>query len=650
MINLRKNVFVYDIECDGLIRNATKIHCMSVAWRDSNGQLCLKSTTDYDEMRKFFLNPKLTRVGHNITLYDERVVAKLLGIDTLNSKNQIIDTLALSWYLFPERLKHGLEYWGNDLGIKKVEIKDWQNLTAEEYIHRCEEDVKINFKLYENCLNLLDLIYDQNEGEIIRLVEYLQFKLDCVREQEDIKIKLDIPHIERTLEKLKKEKEEKEEVLRQAMPKVPIKTIKTYKDVIVLETGEFFEKGDMMFEFYFREGNRPKMVHEIDIIKGYKEPNPNSNDQKKAWLYSLGWIPTTFEYKKNEDGTQRKIPQIANAKRDGSVCDSIKALFDKEPRLEVLEGLSVLSHRIGLLEGLLENQIDGYIEPSLGGLTNTLRLKHVNIVNLPGVDKKYGKEIRSSLIASEGEILCGSDMSSLEDTTKQHYMYFYDPKYVMEMRTPGFDPHLDIGVLAGLIAVEESDYYKFVEAEKKKNDKFSDYDKPKIGKIKPKRYTSKTVNFASIYGAGAPKIALTAKISLKEAKKLHKIYWIRNKAVKQVSEDCIVKTVGTKKWLYNPVSRFWYSLRAEKDRFSTLNQGTGVYCFDEYLKEVRERGIKVSLQMHDEILFRLQDSSYDQGVIKGKLQTAIEAVNKKIKLNIPLGISVDFGNNYADCH
>lgn len=631
MINLRKNVFVYDIECDGLIKDATKIHCMSVIWRDSNGILCLKSTSDYDEMRKFFLNKKLTRVGHNITLYDERVVAKLLGIDTLNSKDQIIDTLALSWYLFPERLKHGLEYWGNDLGIKKVEIKDWKNLQDWEYIHRCEEDVKINFKLYENCLNLLDLIYDQNEAEIIRLIEYLQFKLDCVREQEDIKIKLDIPHIERTLEKLKKEKEEKEEVLRQVMPKVPIKTTKTYKDVIVLETGEFFEKGDMMFEFYFRKGNRPKMVHEIDIIKGYKEPNPNSNDQKKAWLFSLGWSPTTFEYKKNEDGTQRKIPQIANAKRDGSVCDSIKALFDKEPRLEVLEGLSVLSHRIGLLEGLLENQIDGYIEPSSGGLTNTLRLKHVNIVNLPGVDKKYGKEIRGSLIASEGEILCGSDMSSLEDSTKQHYMYFHDPKYVTEMRTPGFDPHLDIAVLSGLLTKEQSEDHKAGKAN-----------------YKSVRHTAKTVNFASVYGAGAPKIAITAKISLKEAKKLHGTYWIRNKAVKLVAEDCVVKMVGTKKWLYNPVSRFWYSLRAEKDRFSTLNQGTGVYCFDTYVKYARKSGIKISLQMHDEILFRTSEENKE--VIKWKLNQAIGWVNEEIKLNIPLGISVDFGKNYADCH
>lgn len=630
-INLRNKVYVYDIESDGLLHDATKIHCLSITWRDGSGNLKTISTTDYDEMRKFFNRKDIVRVGHNITLYDERVIANILGIDTLASKDQIIDTLALSWYLYPERLKHGLEEWGRDLGIKKVEIKDWKNLSSEEYIRRCEEDTKINFKLWENCVAMLEDIYDRDDSEIVRFIEYLQFKLDCVREQEDTKIQLDIPHIRKTLMELKIEKNDKENVLREAMPKVAIKQIKKYKNVIVLENGEFFQKGDMMFEHYFREGYRPKMEHEVEIIKGYKDPNPNSSDQKKKWLFDLGWIPEHYEYKKNPDGSQRKIPQIGSKDKDGSVCHSIKKLFDKCPELEVLDGLSVLSHRIAILEGFLENQVNGFIEPSMAGLTNTLRLKHVNIVNLPSVEKKLGKEIRGSLIASKGELLCGSDMSSLEDTTKQHYMWKYDAEYVKEMRTPGFDPHLDIALLAGLLTKEQV-------AEHKAGTK----------KYNKERKQGKVVNFSAVYGAGAPKIALTSGMALKEAKKLHEIYWKRNKAVKQVAEACEVKQIGLKKWLKNPVSGFWYSLRAEKDRFSTLNQGTGVWCFDNFIMAVRKRGIRVSLQMHDEILFRLEESAKEN--VKILLNQSIEEVNSKIKLNVPLGISMDFGHNYADCH
>ena len=631
MISLNKNVYVYDIETDGLLDTTSKIHCLSIAWRDSNGAIQHKSTTDYDEMRKFFLNKNITRVGHNITLYDERVIAKLLDIDTLQSNNQIIDTLALSWYLYPERLKHGLEEWGKDFNIHKVEIKDWKNLDSSEYIHRCEVDTKINLKLWENCLYNLMQIYDSIESDIIRFIQYLQFKLDCVREQEDTKIKLNMIHIYNTLDNLRSEKESKEQTLREAMPRVPIKKVKIYKNVIVLENGDLCEKGDLFYDHYFKQGYKPKMEHQIELITGYKEPNPNSNDQKKKWLFDLGWKPEHFEYKKNADGTQRKIPQIASKAKNGSVCDSIKKLYEKEPRLEVLEGLSVLSHRIALLEGFISNQRDGYIEASMRGLTNTLRLKHVNIVNLPGVHKPLGKEIRGSLIAEDGGILCGSDMSGLEDTTKQHYMYFYDPQYVTEMRTPGFDPHLDIALLAGMLTKEQ------VEAHKNGTENH-----------KETRHKAKTVNFASVYGAGPPKIALTLGGSLKEAQKLHKTYWERNKSVKEVAKNCIVKQIGSKKWLFNPISKFWYSLRAEKDRFSTLNQGTGVYCFDTYIKYVREAGIKVSLQMHDEILFKTREE--DKELIKIKLNSSIKKVNEEIKLNVPLGISMDFGQNYADCH
>ena len=158
-------------------------------------------------------------------------------------------------------------------------------------------------------------------------------------------------------------------------------------------------------------------------------------------------------------------------------------------------------------------------------------------------------------------------MSSLEDTTKQHYMYFFDPEYVTQMRIPGFDPHLDIAVLANMMTPEQSEQHKLYS--KTKGKEGTDYSQI--------RNKSKTVNFAGVYGAGPPKIALTTGMPLPQAVKLHKTYWERNKAVKLVAGSAITKTLRfegeEQMWLYNPVSKFWYSLRYEKDKFSTLNQG-----------------------------------------------------------------------------
>jgi hypothetical protein len=96
------------------------------------------------------------------------------------------------------------------------------------------------------------------------------------------------------------------------------------------------------------------------------------------------------------------------------------------------------------------------------------------------------------------------------------------------------------------------------------------------------------------------------------------------------------------------VSLLWYSLRHEKDRFSTLNQGTGVWCFDTYLKHVRKGGPPMVGQFHDEFVALLKLGLRDK--MKKHCQQAIDKTNDELKLNRKLGFSIDFGDSYADIH
>lgn len=173
-----------------------------------------------------------------------------------------------------------------------------------------------------------------------------------------------------------------------------------------------------------------------------------------------------------------------------------------------------------------------------------------------------------------------------------------------------------------------------------------------IKKLKKIRSQAKVVNFSATYGAGAPKIAATLKCSIEEAKKLHKTYWTRNAAVKKTARACKVKTVDGQKWLYNPVSGFWMFLKAEKDRFSTLNQSTGVYVFDSWLRKVRAAlnpmGIRVCMQYHDELLFVCKIHQKEEA--ENALKNAMEEANRELSLNVEIGVSVDWGLNYAECH
>ena len=169
-----------------------------------------------------------------------------------------------------------------------------------------------------------------------------------------------------------------------------------------------------------------------------------------------------------------------------------------------------------------------------------------------------------------------------------------------------------------------------------------------IKRIKSVRHKGKTTVYSATYGVGAPKLARELKVPVFEAKLLLDAYWKRNWAIRKIAEECDVKIVNGQKWLYNPVSKFWYSLRAEKDRFSTLNQSTGVYCFDCWIKEIFKERKQLTAQFHDEVVLEIKVGHRDKAI--SLLKNAIKRVNDKLKLNVELGVDVQFGTRYSQIH
>lgn len=388
-----------------------------------------------------------------------------------------------------------------------------------------------------------------------------------------------------------------------------------------------------------RQGLPKDFLGEIRVVLSREDPNPNSPEQIKDWLFSLGWEPLTFKFVKEDDGTERKIPQIKLPDKP-DLCPSVLELEEKNSAISELAGLSVLNHRIGLLKGFLKNvDEEGFLKARVHGLTNTLRFKHTEIVNLPGVAKPYGLEVRGALVARPGYELIGTDMVSLEDTTKRHYMYAYDPDYVVEMSDPKFDPHLDLAVFAKTVTQPEYVYYQ--DNKKLEND-------PVVKKLVTIRKQYKVVNYSAVYGVGPPRLARELKCSVAFAKDLLEGYWKRNWAVRKVAEDCVVKTVNNQKWLFNPVSCFWYSLRNEKDRFSTLNQGTGVYCFDCWVRECLKERDQLTAQFHDETVSEEPEGNFE--AVKEIQLKAIKRVNDQLKLNVKLAVEPKVGKRYSDIH
>jgi len=623
---------VFDVEGDSL--KPTKLHVLAATYDGTN----ISATPDYQKMRDYLLGEEVL-VGHNIARWDIPEVSRLLGIE-IPKETLIVDTLALSWYLYPDRRFHGLESWGEEFGVPKPEVDDWEGLTYEEYRHRCTEDVKINSILWKKQYDYLLRLYGKHEN-VVRFLRYLAFKMDCAREQERSRWKLDVEKCQKNLAELQKILEEKTNELRYAMPPVPVTSVYKRPKSLFKRDGSLSVHGEKWVLLAQQNGFDPGDRDSVEVITSYDEPNPGSVPQIKKWLFDLGWVPRTF--KTNDKGVE--VPQVNKSKQDGGgVCDSVKELYEKEPGLEYLDGYFMVRHRIGILDGFLSAvSDDGYLTARVQGLTNTLRFKHAEIVNLPKIDAPYGEYVRGVLIADEGFELCGSDMSSLEDRTKQHFMFEYDPEYVEEMNSPDFDPHIDIAVIGGLMKKLDAEFYKGFKPAMASQD---DHTRYKL--LKTIRGIAKNTNYACVYGAGAPKIAKTAGISVAEASTLHAAYWKRNWSVKAVANSLKTKDVLGQRWLYNPVSRFWYSLRNDKDKFSTLNQGSGVFAFDTWVGVVRRDRPQLTGQFHDEIILMVKKGYREQ--ITAWLKETIKEVNEILNLNRSLDVGVDFGDSYAEIH
>lgn len=678
-----KKIYVCDIEADGLLDTITKIWVLGYGTPKEDGTWDIGTTTSYDAIKRLFENENNVIIGHNFATYDVPAVVKVLGI---NVKAKIVDTLAISYALFPNRpqSQHNLADWGETLGVSKPEVgeKEWvgigevkesilsyyrgeevksspelesfkalsdddksamvSDIQAEKKAHqelmehRVTEDVKINVLLWTQMKTKLKSIYEEDMEDAERFCNYMTFKADCLREQEEHPLHIDIDSCRETIQRFEEMKQEKIKALIPAMPKTPVKSKKTRPKKPFKKDGSLSATGKRWFDMIDELGLPQDYDGEIEVITKWAEPNPNSSDQVKKWLFEMGWKPKIYK-----DGTNGKVPQLRNSSKE--LCESVMKLSKKEPAILELEGISVLTHRIGALKSFDKNLREGNtVVARASSYANTLRLQHsAPITNLPSVitkgpDKggiKDGKWIRGVIVPPEGKIICGSDMSSLEDRMKQHYIFPYDPEYVKDMMTDDFDPHLDLAIAAGMLTQDQ------VTAHKKGEENYSEV-----------RSVAKTSNYALQYGCGVPKLAESANITQGEAAKLKDSYWERNWAVRKAGEDMEVKTVDEELWMKNPVNNFYYNLRNEKDRMSLACQGGGTYVFDMWLYYVRSKGVKISMQYHDEKLAYLPDTEQDRERVEKVLKWAVGQVNKTLGLRRNMDVDVQFGKSYADVH
>jgi DNA polymerase-1 len=263
--------------------------------------------------------------------------------------------------------------------------------------------------------------------------------------------------------------------------------------------------------------------------------------------------------------------------------------------------------------------------------TGRLSSSDPNLQNIP-IRGEWGKRIRETFIAEEGNLLLSADYSQVELRILAHLSND-------EGLIDAFNNNLDIH------ARTASEIFSIP-----------------LDKVTPDiRRIAKTVNFGVIYGISPFGLSETLNISRDEAKKYIEQYFNRHPGVKSYVERTIeeagnkgyVKTLFGRRRAIPEIKSKNPNIRQQGERLATNSpiQGTAAdiikIAMINIWKNVKDRGLKTKmiLQVHDELLFDLpvQELVIVQDIVKKDMEEVI-------KLRVPLSVDIKYGKNWAEAH
>jgi hypothetical protein len=327
----------------------------------------------------------------------------------------------------------------------------------------------------------------------------------------------------------------------------------------------------------------------------------------------------------------------------------------------------------GLLSYIRE---DGRVPAGVNNFaTSTGRGAHRVIVNLPADGVVYGKEMRSCIIAAEGKELVGIDQKSSQLSIcafiTNNTSYYNAVATGVEFENKPDGSVYFHGTSAHCV---NSRYFNLVTKEEWEEAVLTQHE-DLIHKIVLARKKSKGLSFASLFGAGAKKLAVMGGFSEAEAKEKLQAF-LDNMGLSDVMkflEQCKTKYARNSGFYIPSGFGYWIYCnsmhKANNYIIQSLEgviQKRAIYHMD---KQIKLKGwtpsVNKILDIHDEVLFEVDEG---MGIAVGKMaceaytQAGVDLHNfYKSNLDIyPAGgtpeIICDFaggyavGQSYAECH
>jgi DNA polymerase I len=273
----------------------------------------------------------------------------------------------------------------------------------------------------------------------------------------------------------------------------------------------------------------------------------------------------------------------------------------------------------------------------VGAQTGRLSSTDPNLQNIP-IRTEIGREIRQAFVADEGNVLLAADYSQIELRLAAHMA--------------------DVAPLREAFAAGEDIHARTAQ------EMFGSVDRDTRGR-------AKTINFAILYGISRWGLAGRLGIEADEAQDLIDIYFARFPGIQRyivntmetVRECGYSQTLfGRKTWFPRINSKNQAERQgSERAAVNAPIQGTsadiikramarmGPALAEARLKPDAPDGVRMLLQVHDELVFEMPESLVEQAkpVIRSVMA---DAAGPAVALSVPLGVEIGTGRNWDDAH
>ena len=452
---------VIDIEADGLLHNVTQIYCIVCKECDS-GKVHVFEGDNLREGFRVFASTVDLFIGHNIIGYDRPCIERLLGVSIL--RDRVFDTLIASRLLNVAREGgHSLENWGNILGFKKMEHKDF-SCYSEEMLEYCKNDVELTARVYR----YLRTIIDRNGPAFKRALSTehnaQSICVDMSRNGFYFEYQSALELDGRLRERLAVLDERIQSSFAPVVKRTQLKT-KVKEEIIPFNPGSPKQIVDRLWE----AGWKP-----IEKTKTHaKAKKPTDRDRRYGWKVNevnLSTLPASAP-----EGFKYLVEHIMLSARRRTLAEWFAAYEPSDHRIHgEFNALGARSHRFT------------HSSPNMGNIATKKTIKY-NTPYLRDLAVSLGGEMRSLWSCPKGSLLVGTDMESAHLRIFAHLIN--DKAFIRALvegkKEDGTDPHSVNKKILGDICVD--------------------------------RDRAKTFIFSFLNGAGASKVSEIFACSIEEA-------------------------------------------------------------------------------------------------------------------------------------